>query len=201
MDNLIAHIETVKKAGISPVVCINHFYTDHDDEINLISVEMKKIGARVAVSKHWLEGGKGAEELARVVVEACEEPTEFKYFYDDEQTIKEKIEALATKVYGADGVDYSDEADKKINTFQENDALKNLGICMVKTHLSLSDNPNLKGRPTGWRLSIHDVMVYQGAGFIVPMAGTIKLMPGTASDPNYRKIDVDLETGKVTGLF
>jgi len=201
MSNLVAHIETVKKAGISPVVCINHFYTDHDDEINLIRSEMERIGARVAVSKHWLEGGKGAEELARVVVEACEEPTEFEYFYNENDTIKEKIEALATKVYGADGVDYSDEANKKIAAFQTNAVFSEMGICMVKTHLSLSDNPNLKGRPKGWRLSIHDVMVYQGAGFIVPMAGTISLMPGTASDPNYRKIDVDVETGKVTGLF
>ena len=201
MGNLIAHIETVKKAGISPVVCINHFYTDHDDEINLIRTRMEEIGARVAVSKHWLKGGAGAEELAKTVVEACEKPTEFKYFYKDDDTIKEKIEILATQVYGADGVDYSDEASKKIDTLQSNEVFKNMGICMVKTHLSLSDDSNLKGRPTGWRLSIHDVMVYQGAGFIVPMAGTIKLMPGTASDPNYRKIDVDINTGKVTGLF
>lgn len=201
MENLIAHIETVKKAGISPVVCINHFYTDHEDEINLIRSTMEALGARVAVSKHWLEGGKGAEEFARAVVEACEEPTEFKYFYKEEDTIKEKIEALATEVYGADGVDYSVEAHKKIDALQENEAFNKMGICMVKTHLSLSDNPNLKGRPKGWSLSIHDVMIYQGAGFIVPMAGTIKLMPGTASDPNYRKIDVDVETGKVRGLF
>ncbi|MEN0048376.1 MAG: formate--tetrahydrofolate ligase [Bacteroidota bacterium] len=201
MGNLIAHIETVKKAGISPVVCINHFYTDHEDEINLIRQKMEEIGARIAVSKHWLKGGEGAEELAKAVVEACEEPNEFKYFYDEKDSIKEKIEILATQVYGADGVDYSDEASKKIDAFQENEDFKKMGVCMVKTHLSLSDDPNLKGRPKNWRLSIHDVMVYQGAGFIVPMAGTIKLMPGTASNPNYRKIDVDVETGKVTGLF
>jgi formyltetrahydrofolate synthetase len=201
IGNLIAHIETVQRAGISPVVCINHFYTDHDDEINLIKEKMQEMGARVAVSKHWLEGGKGAEELARVVVEACEEETDFQYFYKDEDTIKEKIEALATKVYGADGVEYSAEASKKIDEMQANEAFREMGICMVKTHLSLSDDPNIKGRPTGWKLSIHDVMVYQGAGFIVPMAGTIKLMPGTASDPNYRRIDVDTDTGKVTGLF
>jgi hypothetical protein len=123
------------------------------------------------------------------------------YFYDDNDTIKEKIEALATTVYGADGVDYADEASRKIAALQSNEAFSDMGICTVKTHLSLSDNPNLKGRPKGWRLSIHEVMVYQGAGFIVPMAGTISLMPGTASDPNYRKIDVDVNTGKVTGLF
>ncbi|MGB0863198.1 MAG: formate--tetrahydrofolate ligase [Saprospiraceae bacterium] len=201
ISNLVAHIETVQRAGISPVVCINHFYTDHDDEINFIKQKMEEMGARVAVSKHWLEGGKGAEELARVVVEACEEETDFQYFYKNEDTIKEKIEALATKVYGADGVEYSAEASKKLDEMQANEAFREMGVCMVKTHLSLSDDPNVKGRPTGWTLSIHDVMVYQGAGFIVPMAGTIKLMPGTASDPNYRRIDVDTDTGKVTGLF
>jgi len=201
IGNLVAHIETVKKAGISPVVCINHFYTDHDDEIDFIKKAMEKIGARVAVSKHWLEGGKGAEELARVVVEACDEPTEFKYHYQEEDTIKQKIETLATEVYGADGVEYTAEASKKIDNLQSDEVYNQMGICMVKTHLSLSDDPNIKGRPTGWKLHIHDVMVYQGAGFIVPMAGTIRLMPGTASDPNYRRIDVDTETGKVIGLF
>lgn len=199
--NLEAHIQTVQKAGISPVVCINHFHTDHPDEINMIRERMEAQGARVAVSKHWLEGGKGAEELARAVVEACEEPTEFRYFYDDEDSIETKIYKLATEVYGAEGVDYSAEAKAKIADLEANEALRNLGVCMVKTHLSLSDDPAQKGRPTGWRLSIHDVRVYQGAGFIVPMAGTINLMPGTASDPNYRRIDVDTETGRVTGLF
>lgn len=199
--NLEAHIQTVQKAGISPVVCINHFHTDHPDEINMIRERMEAQGARVAVSKHWLEGGKGAEELARAVVEACEEPTEFRYFYDDEDSIETKIYKLATEVYGAEGVDYSAEAKAKIADLEANEALRNLGVCMVKTHLSLSDDPAQKGRPTGWRLSIHDVRVYQGAGFIVPMAGTINLMPGTASAPNYRRIDVDTETGRVTGLF
>lgn len=199
--NLEAHIATVQKAGISPVVCINHFHTDHPDEINLIRERMEAQGARVAVSKHWLEGGKGAEELARAVVAACEEPTEFRYFYEDEDSIETKIHKLATEVYGAEGVDYSAEAKAKIADLEANPALRDLGVCMVKTHLSLSDDPARKGRPTGWRLSIHDVRVYQGAGFIVPMAGTINLMPGTASDPNYRRIDVDTETGRVTGLF
>lgn len=199
--NLEAHIATVQKAGISPVVCINHFYTDHPDEINMIRERMEAQGARVAVSKHWLEGGKGAAELARAVVEACEEPTEFRYFYDDEDSIETKIHKLATEVYGAEGVDYSAEAKAKIADLEADSALRHLGVCMVKTHLSLSDDATRKGRPTGWRLSIHDVRVYQGAGFIVPMAGTINLMPGTASDPNYRRIDVDTDTGRVTGLF
>jgi formate--tetrahydrofolate ligase len=199
ISNLIAHIETVQKAGVPAVVCINHFYTDHDDEIQFIREKIEAIGARVAVSKHWLKGGEGAKELAEMVVEACEEPNEFKYFYNNEDSIKEKIEALATKVYGADGVEYSAEANKKIAALEADDRFKHLNVCMVKTHLSLSDDPSLKGRPKGWKLSVHDILVYQGAEFIVPMAGTIKLMPGTASDPNYRRIDID--TGVVTGLF
>lgn len=201
ISNLIAHIETVQKAGVPAVVCINHFYTDHDDEIQFIREKIEAIGARVAVSKHWLKGGEGAKELAEMVVEACEEPNQFKYFYNDEDSIKEKIEALATKVYGADGVEYSAEANKKIAALEADDRFKHLNVCMVKTHLSLSDDPYLKGRPEGWRLSVHDILVYQGAEFIVPMAGTIKLMPGTASDPNYRRIDIDTDTGVVTGLF
>ena len=108
---------------------------------------------------------------------------------------------MTKQVYGGDGVDFSDEAKQKITKLQEDENLKDLGVCMVKSHLSLSDNPNLKGRPTGWRLQVHDVKVFQGAGFIVPMAGTIKLMPGTGSNPNFRRIDVNVETGKVTGLF
>jgi formate--tetrahydrofolate ligase len=201
ISNLIAHIETVQKAGVPAVVCINHFYTDHDDEIQFIREKIEAIGARVAVSKHWLKGGEGAKELAEMVVEACEEPNEFKYFYNNEDSIKEKIEALATKVYGADGVEYSAEANKKIAALEADDRFKHLNVCMVKTHLSLSDDPSLKGRPKGWKLSVHDILVYQGAEFIVPMAGTIKLMPGTASDPNYRRIDIDTDTGVVTGLF
>lgn len=201
MSNLMAHIETVQSVGVTPVVCINHFYTDHDEEIDLIRKAVEAKGVRVAVSKHWLKGGAGAIELAEAVVAACEEPSNFQYSYQSDDTIIEKIEALTKQVYGGDGVDFSDEAKQKITKLQEDETLKDLGVCMVKSHLSLSDNPNLKGRPTGWRLQVHDVKVFQGAGFIVPMAGTIKLMPGTGSNPNFRRIDVNVETGKVTGLF
>ena len=201
LGNLMAHIETVQSVGVTPVVCINHFYTDHDEEIDLIKKSVEAKGVRVAVSKHWLEGGQGAVELAEAVVAACDEPNDFHFSYDANQTIVEKIEALTQQVYGGDGVDFSAEAKKKIAKLQDNSVFKDLGVCMVKSHLSLSDNPNLKGRPKGWRLQVHDVKVFQGAGFIVPMAGTIKLMPGTGSNPNFRRIDVDVNTGKVTGLF
>ncbi len=139
--------------------------------------------------------------MANAVVEACDESSDFHYSYEASDSIMEKIEALTTTVYGGAGVDYSAEAKKKIAALEADDHLKNLGVCMVKSHLSLSDNPDLKGRPKGWRLQVHDVKVFQGAGFIVPMAGTIKLMPGTGSNPNFRRIDIDVDTGKVTGLF
>lgn len=201
LDNLFAHIETVQKSGIPPVVCINHFYTDDDAEINLVKKAVQKLGVRVAVSKHWLEGGAGAVELAEAVIDACEQPTDFKFLYEEEQTLTEKINTIATEIYGADAVRFSDEAQKKIANIEQDDTLKNFGVCMAKTHLSISDNPALKGRPKGWTLHIRDILVYQGAGFVVPVAGDIKLMPGTASNAAYRRIDVDVETGKVTGLF
>jgi len=200
-ENLVAHIETVKKSGISPVVCINHFYTDNDEEIAAIKRTAEAAGARVAVSKHWEKGGEGARELAEVVTEACEETHEFKFLYDETTSQKKRIELIAKEVYGADGVEYTPEAEAKLKKVQDNPELANMGICMAKTQLSLSHDPELKGRPKGWTLPIKDVYVYQGAELIVPVAGGIKLMPGTASDPAYRQIDVNTETGAVTGLF
>ena len=200
-ENLVAHIETVKKSGISPVVCINHFYTDNDEEIAAIKRTAEAAGARVALSKHWEKGGEGARELAEVVTEACEETHEFKFLYDETTSQKKRIELIAKEVYGADGVEYTPEAEAKLKKVQDNPELANMGICTAKTQLSLSHDPELKGRPKGWTLPIKDVYVYQGAELIVPVAGGIKLMPGTASDPAYRQIDVDTETGAVTGLF
>ena len=201
LENLIAHVETVKKSHANPVVCINHFYTDSDDEVNVIRKAMESLGARVAVSKHWEKGGEGARELAEAVIDACSGESHFKFLYEDELPIKDKIARIATEVYGADGVSYTPDSDAKLKRIQENDALNNLGVCMVKSHLSLSHDPSLKGRPKGWTLPIRDVLIYEGAGVIVPVAGDITLMPGTASDPAYRKVDVDVSTGRVTGLF
>jgi formate--tetrahydrofolate ligase len=199
--NVIAHIETVKKAGVTPVVCINSFYTDTDAEIAEIKRQAEAAGARCAVSKHWQYGGEGAQELCQAVIEACDEPSEFKLLYEDSTPLKERIELLATEVYGADGASFSDEALKKIEMIDNDPELSKLGTCMVKTHLSLSHDPTLKGRPTGYTFPVRDVLIYQGAGFCVPLGGAIKLMPGTASDPAYRRIDVDVETGQVKGLF
>jgi len=200
-ENLVAHIETVKKSGATPVVCINGFYTDTEAEHQLVRKVAEQSGARCAVSEHWLKGGEGAIELAEAVVAACEEEDHFDYLYDLDLPLKERVEKIAVEIYGADGVEWSDEAEEKINRFQNNPEIARMGMCMVKTHLSLSHNPDLKGRPTGWTLPIRDVLIYKGAGFVVPVAGDIKLLPGTGSNPGFRKIDVDVETGKVTGLF
>ncbi len=199
--NLIHHIRNVRKAGISPVVCINAFYTDTDKEIAKVRELCEKEGARVALSRHWEKGGDGAIEFAKAVIEACEEKTEFKFLYELDMPIKQRIELIAKEVYGADGVDYSAEANKAIARIQADPKLAGMGMCMVKTHLSLSDNPALKGVPKGWRLTIREVLTYGGAGFIVPVAGTISLMPGTSSNPAFKRVDVDVETGKVQGVF
>jgi formate--tetrahydrofolate ligase len=200
-ENLVAHIETVKKSGVRPVVCINGFFTDTVNEVALIRKVAEDNGALCALSKHWEKGGEGAIELAEAVVAACDEEHEFRLLYELETPLRQRIELIAKEVYGADGVTYSDVALEKAKMLEADPATGKLGTCMVKTHLSLSHDPNLKGRPTGWELPIADILVYKGAGFVVPVAGAIKLMPGTCSNPAYRRIDVDVDTGKVKGLF
>jgi len=200
-ENLIAHIETVKKSGVRPVVCVNSFYTDTKAEIALVRKIAEQNGALAAVSEHWLKGGDGSIEIAEAVMQASKETNKFKFLYELETPLRKRIELIAKEVYGASGVTYSDEALKKAEAMEADPASKTLGTCMVKTHLSLSHDPELKNRPTGWELPIRDILVYKGAGFIVPVAGAIKLMPGTASNPAYRRIDVDVKTGKVQGLF
>jgi formate--tetrahydrofolate ligase len=199
--NLIHHIKTIKRAGINPVVCINAFHTDTESEIKTVRRLAEGAGARVAVSKHWQFGGEGALELADAVVEACNEPNDFKLLYELDKPLRTRIEMIAELVYGADGVEYTPEAMAKAKRMEEDPEIAKLGTCMVKTHLSLTDNPNLKGVPTGWKLLVRDILTYKGAGFVVPVAGAIKLMPGTGSDPAYRRVDVDTSTGRVQGLF
>jgi formate--tetrahydrofolate ligase len=199
--NLIHHIETVKKAGINPVVCINSFYTDTENEIAAVKRLAEAAGARAAVSRHWLKGGDGALEFADAVIDACEEKNDFKFLYDLELPLRQRIEKIAKEVYGADGVSFTPEAEAKAKRMEADPVLKTLGTCMVKTHLSLSHDPNIKGTPKGWVLPVRDILTYSGAGFVVPVAGTISLMPGTGSNPAFRRVDVDVETGKVKGLF
>ncbi len=199
--NLVHHIETVKKAGINPVVCINAFFKDTKDEIAAVRRLSEAACSRVAVSEHWLKGGDGALEFADAVVDACEEKNQFKLLYDLSLPLRQRIELIAKEVYGADGVSYTPEAETKAKKMETDPELSKLGTCMVKTHLSLSHDPNLKGTPKGWILPIRDILTYNGAGFVVPVAGAISLMPGTSSNPAFRRVDVDVETGKVKGLF
>jgi len=182
-------------------VFINAFFTDTENEIKVVRKLAEDAGARVAVSKHWQFGGEGALELADAVVDACNEPNDFKLLYGLETPLRSRIEMIAEQVYGADGVEYTPDALAKAKRLEADSEIAKLGTCMVKTHLSLSDNPNLKGVPTDWKLLVSDILTYKGAGFVVPVAGAIKLMPGTGSDPAYRRVDVDTKTGKVKGLF
>ena len=200
-ENLVAHIETVKKSGVRPVVCVNSFHFDTPAEIELVRKVAEAHGALAAVSNHWARGGEGARELAEAVVTACEEESKFKFLYELEMPLSKRIEKVAKEVYGADGVTFSEEAQAKLKLYEADKDAAKLGTCMVKTHLSLSHDPSMKGRPAGWILPIRDILVYKGAGLLVPVAGDIKLLPGTASNPAYRNIDVDVKTGKVEGLF
>jgi formate--tetrahydrofolate ligase len=199
--NLIRHIENVKKSGVSPVVCINSFVTDTPAEIAKIREICEAAGARVATSTHWEHGGKGALELADAVIKACDAPNEFAYLCDLSEPLDTRIEKQVTEVYGGDGVDFEPLAREKLARYQADPETASLPVCIAKTQYSLSHDPALLGRPTGWRMPVKDVLVYRGAGLIVPVAGEIKLMPGTSASPAFRRIDVDVETGKVKGLF
>ncbi len=201
VQNLLAHVDTVRKSGIAPVVCINNFYTDTQEEVDLIRKQAEAAGARVAVSKHWEKGGEGAKELSEAVIDACEEKHHFKFLYEDALPLRQRVDRIAKEVYGADGVSYSPDAEAKAKKIEKDPELSKMPTCMVKTHLSLTHDPTIKGRPKGWTLPIRDILLYNGAGFVVPVAGAIKLLPGTASDPAFRGIDVNVKTGKVQGLF
>jgi formate--tetrahydrofolate ligase len=199
--NLFHHIETIKKSGIVPVVCINQFASDTEAEIRLLRQLCEEQGVRCALSNHWRYGGEGAIELAQAVVDACEEKHELKFLYSLETPLRERVELIAKEVYGADGVDWAPLALEKAKRFESDPKYKDYCTMMVKTHLSLSHDPELKGVPKNWRLPIRDILEYGGAKFLCPMAGTISMMPGTCSNPAYQRIDIDTKTGKVTGLF
>lgn len=200
-DNLAAHIGIVKRSGIRPVVCINDFHTDTEGEHKLLRRLVEQEGALCAVSKHWRHGGDGARELAEAVRQSASEPKSFKFLYELDLPIMDRIDRIARELYGADGVTYTPQAHSKLAALEADPASRALGTCMVKTHLSLSDDPNSKGKPTGWTLKVRDILTFRGAGLVVPVTGEIKLMPGTASDANFRRIDVDVRTGRVTGLM
>ncbi len=200
-DNLLAHIDIIRRSGVQPVVCLNAFYTDTEAERTLVKEIAEGAGAKFAVSDHWLKGGEGALDLAKTVIEACDEPNDFAFLSSLDDPLTTRIETLVKEVYGGDGVDYSEAAAEKLASLQANPETAKLPVCMAKTQYSLSHDPDLPGRPKGWRFIVRDVLVYQGAGLIVPVSGEIKLMPGTSASPAYRRIDVDTATGKVKGLF
>ncbi len=199
--NLLHHINIVKSSGVPAVVCINAFATDTPAEIAKIREICQQAGAKVALSTHWEHGGEGALELTDAVMEACEEPNQFRYLYDDNTSFLERIERIAWEVYGAEGVEYSQEARAKLAEIQVLPHAKELGLCMVKTQYSLSDIASKKGVPERWKLYVRDILLFGGAGLVAAVAGDIMLMPGTGSAPSFRNIDVNTETGKVTGLF
>ncbi|OPY77052.1 MAG: Formate--tetrahydrofolate ligase [Syntrophorhabdus sp. PtaU1.Bin153] len=201
IPNLIHHIQTVKRSGMIPVVCINSFSSDTKEEIRLVARFAEGEGARVACSDHWLKGGEGALELADTVIDACKETVDFRFLYPLDMPFMQRVEVIAKNVYGADGVLWIPEAEEKARKLQEDPEKKDYFTMMVKTHLSLSHKPEWKGVPSGWKLPVRDVLVYSGAKFLCPVTGAISLMPGTSSDPAFRRIDVDVDTRKVTGLF
>ncbi|SHF09874.1 Formate-tetrahydrofolate ligase [Desulfacinum infernum DSM 9756] len=201
IPNMLHMINVIRKSGMNPVVCINAFHTDTKDEIEAVRKAAEAAGARCALSEHWLKGGEGALELADAVIDACNEQSEFKFLYPLEMKLRDRVEMIAKEVYGADGVAWTPEAEAKAKMLESDPKYQDFATMMVKTHLSLSHDPSLKGVPKGWVLPIRDVLIYSGAKFLCPMAGTISLMPGTSSNPAFRRIDVDVKTGKVMGLF
>jgi methylenetetrahydrofolate dehydrogenase (NADP+)/methenyltetrahydrofolate cyclohydrolase/formyltetrahydrofolate synthetase len=201
IGNLAAHIENAKKFGIPVVVAVNRFPTDTDAEVELVKKMSQQAGAEQAVlSEHWARGGEGAIELAEAVVAACEKPSNFEFLYPLEWSIKQKIEKIAVDIYGADGVVFEALAERQIKAFEEA-GFGNLPICMAKTHLSLTHDPAVKGRPKGFTVPIREVRASAGAGFIYPLLGTMRTMPGLPTRPAFMDVDIDFETGKVVGLF
>ena len=198
--NLAQHVENARLFGIPVVVAVNQFTTDTPGEIELVKQAAVEAGAEDAVlSEVWAKGAAGGAALAEAVVAACEKPSNFQLLYPDDMSIKGKIETIASKIYRADGVDYAPIAEAKIKQFTQM-GFDSLPLCMAKTHLSFSHDPTLKGAPRGWTLPITDVRASVGAGFVYPLCGTMRTMPGLPSRPVFVDIDIDLETGKIVGL-
>jgi formate--tetrahydrofolate ligase len=196
--NLRKQIENIRLHGVSPVVAINAFPTDHPSEHQMIRDVAAEMGARSALCTHFADGGRGAIELAEAVAEAADEPSHYAPLYPDSASLREKISIVATKVYGADGVEYSAEATKQLDNYERN-GFGNLPVCIAKTNLSISSDPTLKGAPTGWTLPVREVRASVGAGFIYPVCGDIRTMPGLSKNPAAARIDLD-EDGQVVGL-
>ena len=197
-DNLRKQLENMRIHGCTPVVAINVFPGDHDADINAIKEIAEEFNARSAVSMHFTEGGAGATELAHAVAEAAEEESNFQVLYPDEMSLRDKITTVAQKVYGADGAEFSAAANKQIDNYEAN-GFGNLPVCIAKSHLSLSHDPNLKGAPTGWTLPVREVRASVGAGFVYPICGDMRTMPGLGKTPALQTIDIDAD-GNIVGL-
>jgi methylenetetrahydrofolate dehydrogenase (NADP+) / methenyltetrahydrofolate cyclohydrolase / formyltetrahydrofolate synthetase len=201
LPNMVQHIENALKYGVNVVVAVNSFANDTPAEVELVRQAALQAGAMDAVvSRHWMEGGKGAIALAEAVVKACNKPSNFQFLYSLDIPVKEKIETIAREIYRADGVDYTPEAEAKIEQFTKL-GFGDLPLCMAKTHLSFSDKADVKGAPRGFRITISDIRASVGAGFLYPLLGTMRTMPGLPTRPVFYDVDLDLETGKVVGLF
>jgi formyltetrahydrofolate synthetase len=201
LPNMIQHIENALKYGVNVVVAVNSFANDTPAEVEMVREAALAAGAMDAVvSRHWMEGGKGAIALAEAVVKACEKPSNFRFLYPLDQPIKTKIETIAREIYRADGVDYLPEAEAKIELFTKL-GFDKLPMNMAKTHLSFTDKAAVKGAPRGFRVTISDVRASVGAGFLYPLLGEMRTMPGLPTRPVFYDVDLDLETGKVVGLF
>ena len=201
LGNLQVHIQNALRFGIPVVVAVNSFATDTPAEVELVRQAALEAGAEDAVvARHWMEGGDGAKALGEAVIAACEKPGHFQFLYDLNLSIKEKIEIICTQIYGADGVDFSPEAEKKIELYNRQ-GFDKLPMCMAKTHLSLSHDQALKGVPKGYRIPIRDIRASVGAGFLYPLLGTMRTMPGLPARPVFYDVDLDLETNRVVGLF
>jgi methylenetetrahydrofolate dehydrogenase (NADP+)/methenyltetrahydrofolate cyclohydrolase/formyltetrahydrofolate synthetase len=201
LPNLERHVQNALKYGVNVVVAVNSFATDTPAEVELVREAALKMGAMDAVvSTHWADGGAGAKKLAEAVIKAAEKPSKFQFLYPLEIPIKEKIETIAREIYRADGVDYSPEAEEQIARYTRL-GFDKLPMCMAKTHLSFSTDASKKGAPTGFRVSIREIRASVGAGFLYPILGDMRTMPGLPTRPVFYDVDLDLETGKVVGLF
>ena len=201
LPNLLHHLATVQKSGVPVIVCINAYETDTTAEIKLVQRYVEQAGATCVLSRHWRYGGDGALDLADAVIDACREEADFAFLYPREMPLRQRVDLIAKEVYGAAGVEWSAKAAAKAKSLEADPAFADYATVMVKTHLSLSHDPALKGVPKDWVLPVHDILIATGAKFLCPLTGTISLMPGTGSDPAFRRIDVDVNTGAVKGLF
>jgi formate--tetrahydrofolate ligase len=196
--NLRKQVDNIRRHGVTPVVAVNAFPTDHPSEWRAVEEIAADLGVRVAVSTHFSDGGRGAVALAAAVAEAAEEPSSFSLLYPDSASLREKISTVATEIYGADGVDYSPTASRQLDSYERN-GFGDLPVCIAKTHLSISSDPALKGAPTGWRLPVREVRASVGAGFVYPVCGDMRTMPGLGAHPAAFDIDID-GRGEIVGL-